>query len=60
MVLQETADSTDYILKTPNVGLAEVMAHPEVAQYVKSLLVSGGFPLLRYPIVSVFPILTHL
>lgn len=44
MVLQETADSTDYILKTPNVGLAEVMAHPEVAQYVKSLLITDQPP----------------
>jgi hypothetical protein len=42
MVLQESADSTDYVLKTPNVGLAEVMSHPEAAQYVKSLLVSSA------------------
>lgn len=40
LVLSESVDSSDYILKTPNVGLAECLAEPKCARWLKSLIVS--------------------
>jgi hypothetical protein len=41
MLLTESADSTDYLLNAPNVGLLDVLKNERTGGLLKSLIVSS-------------------